>query len=85
MRRELAGGEWIVIKPMLPNKPRGVPRVDDRATWRIPRLQNERPGSGFRALHADCSSVGDQAYQKLPLYLLILTILVGPQFFTLKV
>jgi hypothetical protein len=25
-----AGGEWAAIKPMLPNKPRGVPRVNDR-------------------------------------------------------
>ena len=30
MRYELSHGEWDVIKPMLPNKPRGVPRVDDR-------------------------------------------------------
>ncbi len=30
MRYELTDGEWTVIKPMLPNKPRGVPRVDDR-------------------------------------------------------
>ena len=22
--------EWSVVKPLLPNKPRGVPRVDDR-------------------------------------------------------
>jgi transposase len=22
--------EWRVIEPLLPNKPRGVPRVDDR-------------------------------------------------------
>jgi transposase len=27
MRYELADYEWIAIKPMLPNKPRGVPRV----------------------------------------------------------
>jgi transposase len=27
MRYELSDEEWIVIKPMLPNKPRGVPRV----------------------------------------------------------
>jgi transposase len=26
MRYELADHEWIAIKPMLPNKPRGVPR-----------------------------------------------------------
>ena len=27
MRYELADHEWAAIKPMLPNKPRGVPRV----------------------------------------------------------
>jgi transposase len=27
MRYELADDEWAAIKPMLPNKPRGVPRV----------------------------------------------------------
>jgi hypothetical protein len=30
MRRELANYEWAAIKPFLPNKPRGVPRVNDR-------------------------------------------------------
>ena len=30
MRYELSDFEWSVIKPMLPNKPRGMPRVDDR-------------------------------------------------------
>jgi transposase len=30
MRYELSDDEWAAIKPMLPNKPRGVPRVDDR-------------------------------------------------------
>ena len=30
MRYELSDQEWGVIGPMLPNKPRGVPRVDDR-------------------------------------------------------
>ena len=30
MRYELSDYEWGVIKPMLPNKPRGIPRVDDR-------------------------------------------------------
>ena len=30
MRCERTDDEWIAIKPMLPNKPRGVPRVNDR-------------------------------------------------------
>ena len=30
MRYELADYEWAAIKPLLPNKPRGVPRVNDR-------------------------------------------------------
>jgi len=30
MRYELSEHEWAVIKPMLPNKPRGVARMNDR-------------------------------------------------------
>ena len=30
MRYELTDIEWAAIKPFLPNKPRGVPRVNDR-------------------------------------------------------
>ncbi len=30
MRYELTDHEWTAIRPMLPNKPRGVPRVNDR-------------------------------------------------------
>ena len=29
MRYELTDHEWTAIKPFLPNKPRGVPRVND--------------------------------------------------------
>ncbi len=29
-RYELTDKEWFIIEPLLPNKPRGVPRVDDR-------------------------------------------------------
>ncbi len=29
-RYELTDHEWAIIEPLLPNKPRGVPRVDDR-------------------------------------------------------
>jgi transposase len=34
MRCELTDYEWAAIKPMLPNKPRGVPRVNDRGAPR---------------------------------------------------
>ncbi len=30
MRHEPADYNWRAIKPKLPNKPRGIPRVDDR-------------------------------------------------------
>lgn len=29
-RFDLSDREWAIIQPLLPNKPRGVPRVDDR-------------------------------------------------------
>jgi len=29
-RFDLSDAEWCLIAPLLPNKPRGVPRVDDR-------------------------------------------------------
>jgi transposase len=29
-RFDLSDAEWAVIAPLLPNKPRGVPRTDDR-------------------------------------------------------
>jgi transposase len=29
-RFDLSDGEWSIVAPLLPNKPRGVPRVDDR-------------------------------------------------------
>jgi transposase len=29
-RYELTEFEWKTLRPLLPNKPRGVPRVDDR-------------------------------------------------------
>ena len=39
-RFDLTDFEWSVIRPLLPNKPRGVPRVDDRRVlngifWRL--------------------------------------------------
>ena len=44
-RYELTDFEWSIIQPLLPNKPRGKPRVDDRKVlngiyWRL-RLRQE--------------------------------------------
>jgi transposase len=30
MRYELTDNEWFAIVPMLPNKPRGMPRLNER-------------------------------------------------------
>ena len=40
MRYEISDLAWVVIKPMLPNKPCGVPRVNDRRVFsaQIPHL-----------------------------------------------
>src|SRR5579871_3694885 len=48
-RYELTDFEWSIIAPLLPNKPRGVPRADDRKVlngiyWRCARV---RPGPTF--------------------------------------
>jgi hypothetical protein len=55
-RYDLTDFEWRVIAPLLPNKLRGVPRVDDRrvlngifwvlrsgAPWRVNQLRRETP------------------------------------------
>src|SRR6202163_4856789 len=62
---ELSDFEWRVIAPLLLNKPRGVPTVDDRrvligifwvlrigAPWRarMPRTQKKPPGSLYGPL-----------------------------------
>jgi hypothetical protein len=49
MRYELSDYEWTTIKPMLPNKPRGVRRVNDR------RVLNGIFGSSVQVRHgAQC-------------------------------
>ena len=59
MRYELTDYEWAAMKPMLPNKPRGVPRVNDRRVqyWRnIARVIPFRRPSSFR--RQSCSPDG---------------------------
>ena len=62
MRYELNDDEWAAINPMPPNKPRGVPRVNDRrvlngifwvlrsgAPWRdLPEASFRSLASGWR-------------------------------------
>ena len=45
MRYERTNEEWTAIRPMLPNKPRGVPRVNDC------RVLNTRAASTGRLIH----------------------------------
>jgi transposase len=52
MRYELTDGEWTAIKPMLPNKPRGVP-MSPRPSPRGDRARENLPSvlrDGFRSL-----------------------------------
>jgi hypothetical protein len=53
MRYELTDDEWAAIKPFLPNKPRGVPRVNDRRVlndifWVLRRVRVARPAGQLR-------------------------------------
>ncbi len=50
-RHELTDCEWTIIEPLLPNKPRGVPRVNDRRVlnnilWRVFRHASLTPLEG---------------------------------------
>jgi transposase len=56
MRYELSDHEWDVITPMLPNKPRGIPRVDDRRVlngifWVLRSGPFARPAGGLWSPH----------------------------------
>jgi transposase len=49
MRYELTDHEWTAIKPFLPNKPRGVPRVNDRRVPTGGRLGRDHERVGRHA------------------------------------
>jgi transposase len=61
MRYELTDYEWTAIRPFLPNKPRGVPRVDDRRVlngifWILCKIaRNTDPLRGDIASNSDPS------------------------------
>ena len=61
MRYELNDYEWSTIKPMLPNKPRGVRRVNDRRVlngifWVL------RSGAPWRQIPGDVGVVADRTH-----------------------
>jgi len=79
MRYELSDCEWSVIKPMLPNKPRGIPLVDDRrvlngifwalrsgAPWRdLPEIYGPRTTCYNRFVRWRQAGVWDQIMEAL--------------------
>jgi hypothetical protein len=60
MRYELTDNEWAAVKPMLPNKPRGVPPVNER---RIP--QRHLLGLAIRRTSAQSARRLRRLYQLL--------------------
>ena len=58
MRYELSECEWSVIKPMLPNKPHGIPRVDDlrvlNVIFRV--LRSGAPWRDLPELYGPCTT-----------------------------
>jgi len=79
MRYELSDKEWSIIRPMLPTKPRGVPRVDDRrvlngifwvlrsgAPWRdVPALYGPRTTCYNRFVRWRRAGIWDSIMQAL--------------------
>ena len=79
-RYDLSDFDWSVIEPLLPNKPRGVPRVDDRRVLTgapcalsvkfdtvMPLLGYRSAVAGFIALHeADANDLGDDRAVNFP-------------------
>ena len=79
-RYDLSDFDWSVIEPLLPNKPRGVPRVDDRRVLNgapcalpvtldtvMPLLGYCSAVAGFIALHeADANDLDDDRAINFP-------------------
>jgi transposase len=61
MRYELSDYEWTAIKPMLPSKPRGVRRVNDR------RVLNSREKEAAREDHYAWGSCSKAATGVIPI------------------
>ena len=68
MRYELSDDEWTAIKPMLPNKPRGVPRVNNRrfSMIVIDAAIHLFVGVGLAAEAVDLRPAGDARQHVMP-------------------
>src|SRR5258708_17328172 len=80
MRYELTDFEWAAIRSFLPNKPRGIPRVDDRrvlngifwvlrsgAPWRdLPEAYGPRTTCYNRFVRLRQPRVSDLSFPKIP-------------------
>jgi hypothetical protein len=69
-RYDLTDLEWSIMRPLLPNKSRGVPRVDDRRVINgILALPNRQPVDGYsgaiRAVHDLLQSVRSMAQSRV--------------------
>jgi len=60
-RYDLTDFEWRVIAPVLPNKPRGVPRVDDRRVLNgiFPAPRSGRRGATCQSATVDARPGAD--------------------------
>jgi transposase len=58
-RYDLTEFEWKVIQPLLPNKPRGVPRVDDRRVLNgiFYHLRSGSPWADLPGRYGPCTTV----------------------------
>jgi hypothetical protein len=82
MRYELSDFEWAAIEPFLPNKSRGVPRVDDRRV----RAEYSEDGALYRVRAVvDCfekallAENGNQLPEKLQAKLAEIAKLAAPR------
>ena len=70
-RYELTDFEWSVIQPLLPNKPRGVPRVDDRRVlngilWRFRTGSPWAPSASSTGCRASSPRTSSARWRRWP-------------------
>lgn len=55
-RFDLSDFEWALVQPLLPNKPRGVARVDDQQAYPGRRVTSTRSWAGTTSSRSETSS-----------------------------